>query len=223
MADNLIEMNPGWTPASVLVNSTGDAMDNIWSLEVLWPWGEESDSRLKAAVSYRIEGDVAIPSPQEVVYDVEWMGVKVKKIASGQGLDRKLNLNFRLDANYELYQRWQAWHKIVKDVNTGGMSNSASALGTLKIYAPGAEYNALSWTPATKNDDSANLLSAALPGVTKLVWTLSDVQVTNVTQPKFKNGAQGAKQTYTVSYIFGDVAYPFLGTPGANNTHPFRG
>ena len=128
----------GWTPASVLMNSTGDAMSNIYDIIIDWPWdagtatGTIFKNAAEAAVSYRAEG-FSIPEAKSKTYDVYWRGVKVKKVASGIDMDRKFDITFRLDANYALYQKFTAWKKIVGDVNTSGVANTASALGRVQF------------------------------------------------------------------------------------------
>lgn len=215
MAENIV--NPvGWTPASVLMNSTGDAMSNIFDIIVGWPWesptlnGATVLSNGEAAASYRAEG-FDIPQPKTKTYNVSWHGIKVNKVASGVDLDRKVTLNYRLDANYALYQKWLAWQKLTQDLNTSGVANTASALGIIQVIAPGAEYNSLSWsTPNGNQDDNFNMLTGRLAGTTNLVWTFEDTQVVNVSTPKFKNEEGGNKMMYSVEFIFGDAAYPFL-------------
>ena len=215
----------GWTPASVLVNSTGDAMDNIYDILIEWPWqGGSSNggviSGAEAAASYRASG-FKIPEPKTKTYDVSWRGTSVKKVASGIELSRIFTLTFRLDANYALYQKFVAWRKVTNDVNTGGVSNTESALGKIQVIAPGAEYNSMSWTPATEAVSEKNMLSHALKNVTNVVWTFEDVQCVNVGQPEYKNGATGNAMSYVCEFTFGDVNYPFYSDyyAGSNITH----
>lgn len=220
MAENIV--NPvGWTPASVLMNSTGDAMDNIFDIIVGWPWAEPTLNggvvfeQGEAAASYRASG-IDIPEPKTKTYSVNWHGIKVNKVAAGIDLDRQLKITYRLDANYALYQKWRAWQKLTQDVNTSGVANTASALGIIQVIAPGAEYNSLSWAPpAPEQSASKNMILSSLKGTTNLVWTFEDVQVVNVSTPKFQNKDSGTAMTYDVTAIFGDVAYPFQTSAGA--------
>lgn len=218
-SSNNIVLPVGWTPASTLINSTGDAMDNIFDVLIDWPssMADPNNTSIidsEAAVSYRATG-FDIPEPKTKTYEVTWHGIRVKKIASGVDMDRSFKLTYRLDANYALYAKFTAWKKYSSDVNTSGVSNTNSALGKVQVIAPGAEYNSISWTTPSKEDknlDDANLLSESLKKTTNLVWTFQDVSVTEVSTPKFKNGATGNKMEYTVNFIFGDVSYPFYDT-----------
>lgn len=206
MAETL-ELPVGWTPASVLVNATGDAMENIFDIVVEWPWGN-GGSGAEAAASYRANG-FDVPEPKTKTYDVFWLGIRVKKIAAGIDLDRTFKITYRLDANYALYQKWTAWKKLTGDVNTSGVANTESALGRIKVVAPGAEYNSMSWLTPSVESAEDNMVSKALQNTTNLVWTFEDVQCFNVSTPKFKNTGSGKAMEYTCEYTFGDVAYPF--------------
>lgn len=206
MAETL-ELPVGWTPASVLVNATGDAMENIFDIFVEWPWGN-GDSGAEAAASYRASG-FNVPEPKTKTYDVTWLGVRVKKIAAGIDLDRVFSIEYRLDANYALYQKFTAWKKLTGDVNTSGVANTESALGRIKVVAPGAEYNSMSWLTPSVESSEENMVSKALKNTTNLVWTFEDVQCFNVGTPQFKNSGQGQKMMYKCEFTFGDVAYPF--------------
>lgn len=219
MANENIVLPVGWTPASVLVNATGDAMDNIYDILIDWPWANTGtngavSTGAEAAASYRANG-FTIPDPKTKTYDVSWRGVTVKKVAAGIDLGRTFKITFRLDANYALYQKFIAWKKVTGDINTSGVANTESALGRIQVIAPGAEYNSMSWSTPTAENDSDNMVSTALSSTTNLVWTFEDVQCVNVGQPKFNNGSGGKIMTYEVEFIFGDVAYPFY--TSANN------
>lgn len=225
MANENIVLPVGWTPASVLVNSTGDAMDNIYDILIDWPGSSTGtngtvSTAAEAAVSYRATG-FNIIEPKTKTYDVSWRGVTVKKVASGIDMTRQFDVTFRLDANYALYQKFTAWKKLTGDVNTSGVANTASALGRVQVVAPGAEYNSLSWSTPSTSSDSDNLVSKALDSTTNLVWTFEDVQVIGVETPKFKNNAGGKAMEYKVTFIFGDVAYPFY-TSANNVAHNHR-
>lgn len=212
-SDNNIVYAAGWTPASVLVNATGDAMDNIWDVYIDWPWASTGtngaiSTSAEAQASYRAQG-FDVPDPKTETYAVTWNGITVNKIKSGVKLDRKFKLSYRLDANYALYNKFIAWKKLTGDVNTSGVANTASALGRVQVVAPGAEYNSMSWSTPDTSSDSKNLMHERLKTTTKLVWTFEDVQCFNVGTPKFKQAETGSPIMYDVEFIFGDAAYPF--------------
>lgn len=212
MAGEKLEISPGYTPASVLVEETSDAMDNIFDVLIEWPEALQSSvSGLEAAVSYRCSG-FEPPEPKTDTYEVTWHGVTAKKVKSGINLQREITLQFRLDANYRLYNLFTYWKKITGDGNTSGVSNTAKLLGTLKVVAPMSEYTAYNFKTAGEGK-SADLLLNNSMDANLAYWTLKDCQVVEVGQPKFKNGASGEKQEYSVKFIFGDIGYPFYADP----------
>lgn len=220
--NNDIVYAAGWTPASVLVNATGDAMDNIWDVYIDWPWSTAGangaiSSGAEAAASYRCSG-FNIPQPKKETYSNTWNGITVKKIKSGIKLDRQFELEFRLDANYALYNKFTAWSKITGDANTSGVANTESALGRVQLVAPGAEYNAMSWSTPTAASAEDNMIAKRLAGTTKLVWTFEDVQCFDVSTPQFKQAETGTALKYKCLFTFGDVAYPFY-TPANAVAH----
>lgn len=200
------------TAASVLMEATGDAMNNIFDVMIVFPWDSEGND--DAVVSYRCTG-FEPPKVEVSTYPVTWHGITVQKVASGIKMERKQKLTFRLDATYVLYNKFKAWAKTVADVNTGGVANTASALGQIVLWAPGSEYNATSSFGNTNpNGHNGQLLKDTLDGkVTGLYWLLDDVQAIDVGQPKFENTAEGKSMNYDVNFIFGDVNDPFSTQP----------
>lgn len=213
MAD--IDYTPALGVASTLVQSTGDVMSNIFDVLITFPW--DTSNSASAEVSYRCKA-FNIPKPEKTTYSVTWHGITAQKVASGIKLDRKLDLEFRLDATWSLYNKFISWSKITGDVNTGGTANTASALGTIKLIVPGSEFNAeQSWnTPGTAGSDDLLLNgSKGMKNTSMLYWNFSDVQCVNVDAPKFTNEAEGKTQDYKVSFIFGDVTYPGYTDPNS--------
>lgn len=196
------------TAASVLMEATGDAMSNIFDVMIAFPW--DSGDTDDAIVSYRCEGFTP-PKAEVSTYPVTWHGITVQKVASGIKMDRKQKLKFRMDATYTLYNKFRAWAKTCADVNTGGVANTASALGQIVVWAPGTEYNATSSFGASNpNGHDGALLKDTLSGKTQDIWyLLSDVQCINVTPPEYKNEAEGKSMSYECEFIFGDVSDPF--------------
>lgn len=213
MAD--IDYTPALGVASTLVQSTGDVMDNIFDVLITFPW--ETSNSASAEVSYRCKA-FNIPKPEKTTYAINWHGITAQKVASGIKMDRKLDLEFRLDATWSLYNKFISWSKITGDVNTGGTANTASALGTIKLVVPGSEFNAeQSWnTPGTAGPDDLLLNgSKGMKNTSMLYWNFSDVQCVNVDTPKFANNAEGKNQYYKVSFIFGDISYPGYTDPNS--------
>lgn len=201
---------PGVTPASVLMMSTGDAMDNIFDVMVGWPTALATGAP-KAAASYRCK-DFTVPKATTGTHNVSWHGVTVKKVSSGIKLERSQKLSFRYDANYSLYMRFKAWKRITGDVNTSGVANTESALGWLAVVAPGQEYNSQSFfsmITSNSNESGDDIMYNKLANMRLLYWILNSCQVVDVGSPKFQNKGDGAEMWYDVEFIYGDIADPF--------------
>lgn len=193
------------TNIGVLVNSAADAMDNMFNMVVTWPWdGSKSDAQL----AHRIEG-FDIPEPSGDYYDVSWLGVTYKKPKAGQKLDRVWKITCALDATYEIYSLFEAWKKVVFDVNNGGVANTTPYLGAITITAIQGPFTAVDFTASTAQNNSGLLEDNKNLEGRLIQWILKDVAVYKVGTPKFKNKATGDKLTYEVSGTFGRVFYPF--------------
>lgn len=200
--------------ATLLMTATGDAMNNMFDVGVKFPW-ETSGDGIHPEVSYRCSG-FEPPEDKTETYPVTWHGITVQKVKSGINMERKMSLTFRVDATYELYNKFKAWEKVTRDVNTGGVANTASALGQFWVWAPGSEYNATDSFEKKPNGQGGAYLRDSMEGkVADLYWLYDNAQVINVSKPKFSNGASGEKMDYTVEFIFGDVNDPFSTQPKA--------
>ena len=212
-----INYTPALGVASTLVQATGDAMDNIFDVLVTFPW--DSAGSYSAETSYRCK-DFQPPKPEKSTHDNAWHGQSVPKVNSGIKLDRHLKLQFRLDATWALYNKFVAWSKVTGDVNTGGVANTNSALGTIKVLVPGAEYNATaSWNAPGNSGAPEDLMLNGKNGMkntSMLYWNFSDVQCLNVGTPKWDNKVDGKEIWYEVEFIFGDIAYPFYTNPSGS-------
>lgn len=215
MADKI---NIARGPASMIMEGTADAMDNIWDAYVQWPWenaGAESDID-QMEFSYRCQGFTPPPDGSPT-YEVYWHGVAVQMIASGVKMQRKLDLNFRLDATWNLYHKFVTWKKLTSDSNTSGVANKAAALGKMFFAVPNTEYVSTSFTkPGASGTDPGTLMIGSDKGGGELqkgsncVWYgINCVQVVDVGKPTFKQSASGTAPTFKVSLIFGDYADSF--------------
>ena len=206
MAD--INNKPAMGVASTLVEGTADAMDNIFDVYIQWPWEESFDPDI--AVSYRCKG-FQPPESETPTHKVAWHGVEAEKYSSGVKMDRKMDVEFRLDATFALYNKFVAWAKIGHDVNTSGVANTG-AYGKFAFVTPGSEFNAqASWN--APGDGQKLMLTDAMQGQSFLYWNYDSVFVTKVSTPKYDNKAEGKEQYFKVSFKFGDVGAPFF-TPG---------
>lgn len=223
---NLLENahSPNSGIAGLLADSTNDVMSNIFDVCIQWPLNF-GDGLNDSEVSYRCEG-LTPPAQKMDTYDVTWHGIKVQKIKTGANIERHFDLTFRLGSNWLLYQRFIYWIKYMNDVNTGASGNSEIRGGRIFLYAPAREYNTQQFyynkkdvtseipEPENLNGNGDNWLLSRPENmeVSKiLVWAFNQVLPTTIDSPQFKNEASGAPQKFKVSFICGDIWYPFWG------------
>lgn len=216
----------GATPASTLVQSTGDAMNNIFDVLIKFPWGEDAG----AEGSYRCEG-FNPPTPKTKTYDVTWHGIKVKRIAAGIQFDRDLTLKFRVDGNYAFYRKLVMWHNYTIDVNTGAVANQRIGGGNglsndaeILVIAPGQEYNTamfeeMYFKTENRNNSTGDsqLLNAGGFKGNLIAWKYNQAQLYQLAQPTFKNSDGGDTMSVEAKILFGDCIYPFFQDPGNPN------
>lgn len=95
---------------------TDDAFAN--QFEILFPEGIPGggDSTL-----LRLRADKEFEMPEDIVaeYTIEYQGIKIPKIAAKEETDKKLNIAFRLDADWVVFSSLQKWRDLVLNGNTG--------------------------------------------------------------------------------------------------------
>lgn len=203
-------------PASIMMEGTADAMDNIWDAYVDWPWGGDDTDAME--FSYRCQGFTPPQNPTKT-YGVVWHGVEAQMIAAGSGMTRKFKLTYRLDATWNLYNKFVTWKKITNDSNTSGVANKAAALGNLFFAVPNTEYVSTSFPqPTTKAPSGTSIMiGGGKDGDGKIlqqpknciVFGFADVQVVDVTPIKFQQSKDGKAPSFDVEIVFGDYADSF--------------
>lgn len=200
-----------------LVESGGDAMNNIFDVIITFPAAIAASENMQQQARVRLKGEVSIPEPATQTYEIGYHGVAINRPKTTMDLERKLTLTFRLDASYRLHQTFILWHNLVTDPNLGSFADSidSSAQGSIVIrqlagefMAPGANgmVGLLDTDASVKQDN-----------VVTPEWSFKGVWVGKVSQPKFSAGKDATEQDYTVDFYFDDIAYPFYTGYG---THP---
>lgn len=200
--------------AGFLMESTSDAMNNIFDVKIRFPWDKSLDDSPEA--SYRVQ-DFEPPTPDSGEYKVVWHGIEVTKMSSSLKLERKLKLKFRVDATMVLYNKLKTWERVSHDVNMGSVANKASALGTIVLIAPGGEYNATSasWNEpqiSASSADSSNAKKGFLDQLmttSTIFWAYGQVACKKVSEPKFEQTADGKPLVTDCEFLFGNCYYPF--------------
>lgn len=180
---------------TALIEDGADAMSNMYDVYIKFPGSDAGK-----IMTVRAEG-FKIPEAEIDTYEVKYHGTTYTKPKSEMKFDRKFSLTFRLDAGYNLLNTFKAWHAMVVNPVTGGVSNVAAALGEVEVEALAQNFIADESTSNfgmkdwTKDDGSVK-------GAIKK-WKFTEVWVNKVSQPEYKTEG-GDKITFTVDFIFGN-------------------
>jgi len=186
-----------------LIQAGADAFTNMYDVAIDFPWSSD----LSYPLTVRATG-FEVPDTGVGTYDKTYHGVKLSAIKPEHEYERKFDIEFRLDAAYNLYGQFIAWLSAAGDVVTGGVSNWAGVMGRVVVTALGGAYTAInepSLTHAT-HDEIKDI-------ETNAKWAFNNVIVTKVTQPKFSTDTSDPAK-YTVSFIFGQNSLPFFASSG---------
>jgi hypothetical protein len=176
---------------NTLVSSNLDSFTNLFDIEVTLPTGigtAEDTTLLKVRA-----GDFQAPQPKLAQYTTDYQSIQLTRVAPMMELERKFDLTFRVDSNYNVYYFLKQWSLLYHDILEGGInlpSGAASAgdessiLGNIKVKA---------LSPNT--------------AVTALAWTFGKVICNKVTEPNYSR-AGTEPVAVTASFIFFDYLPP---------------
>lgn len=96
-----------------LVTIENDAFSNLYDIEISLPTNIEYEMD-NAALHLRLRSqDVTIPEPKIDTYDVHYKTVSIKKPKAKVLMERKIELEFRVDSNYEVYKTLKSWGELL--------------------------------------------------------------------------------------------------------------
>lgn len=188
-----------------LIQSGADAQKNMYDIWVKFPWDEEGTLVSMRASKFD-------PPKEDVGTEARnYHGSKIEMPTSESKIERKFTLTMRLDASYAFYKQFIAWHQIVVDPVSGGVSNWPTATGVVTVKALSGTY------AATGVGDYIDQQNYNVKGDSNATWTFYDVWVQSVGQPSFDSSG-GGSMTYEVQFQCGDIDYPFYNGAGITGT-----
>jgi hypothetical protein len=187
-------------------------MSNIYDVKIYFP-DENGNAETGSYMTVRADG-FEIPKVGVENYNVAYHGVAVARPKTNQQYERKFSMSFRLDAGFDLMRRFTAWHMMVVDPVTGGVSNTAQFLGKVEVETIVGAFFATTYAAELLGPDSTDplALGAIKSGSDNPLakWIFYDTWPSSVDQPKFKTEGAEALKT-SVEFFFGDVDYPYYG------------
>jgi hypothetical protein len=85
----------------------------------------------------RMDRSLDIPERTMATYDVEYQGIKIPKLSAKEDTDKTFTLNFRLDANWAVYDALNKWFKNGLNEDNGSAGTEATNRTTVVFNAYG--------------------------------------------------------------------------------------
>lgn len=183
------------TAIQSLINAGADAMSNMY--EVIFYPPNPLTPNDQDWLKIRVKGFTP-PNPEHLTYDVNWKAISIKRPATKITLDRTLEFEFRLDANYRVYQGLLTWQKYTSDATAGYADNEISGGGTIKVRA-------LKVPVTSAFDGTADEIAAG----DAAIWEFKDVWITKVTPPTYATDDATAL-TVSATFAYGEYSGPDL-------------
>lgn len=186
-----------------LIEAGPDAFSNLFDVKITFPTGIITlNEAFQQSVSVRIK-DFPFPTFDLEPYNVAYKAVTLKRFAPKINLTRKLSLNLRLDAKWDIYRAFRAWKSIYvneKDSNIKfdkyiSLPTNLTDFGTIEVIS----YKA--------NDKMANIenpFSAIKRGP---IWKFEQVACMNVKEPEFTRDT-ATPIVLSVDFMFGVYTPP---------------
>ena len=135
-------------------------------------------------------GDFQGPQPKLAQYTTDFQTIQITRVAPMMEFERKFDLTFRVDTNYNLYHLLKQWSFLYHDALNGGIrlpkGNETDILGFIRVMAY-----------------ASNTMSSAVS------WGYNKVLCNKVTDPTYSRAGTEAA-TVTASFMFFEYLPPAL-------------
>lgn len=202
-----------------LLAAGADAMPNMFDVKInlpsaiatldAAPAGTESglaSSTTETLLTLRVKG-FKIPEASNETYQVSYKTVTIDRPKTKLVLDRKIELVFRLDANWKVYKALYQWSSFFANPETGYATNQlpAAGLGSIDLSALKTTFIANSsggWASiaGVTNDTFAETDSN--------LWKFGYAWCQKVTPPDFTTGEASGAQEVTATFYFATMQVP---------------
>lgn len=201
----------GTNAISTLLSLGNDATKNMYDVYYT-PGGDDAK---EVQLSGRLTG-FNPPAWTIEKHDNSYHGHTISLPSTKVNFERKLELEFRLDANYEYYKFWRTLAAYAGNPCTGGVANAPLNTGILHVVSikdniMGAGHDAPSYygDPLGNNKNNANNDGKNNGGNHEVArWSFYNCWVAETSEPEFSTDS-GDVQTFKVTIYFGHCAYPY--------------
>jgi hypothetical protein len=204
---------------STLLALGADAMSNMYDVKITLPTDlQELYSRTVTEMTFRAKGFTP-PQLNPKVYDVQYKTVTVKRPATKIEGERSFEIEFRLDAYYNIYKVLAAWKNRTSAGTTGYATNAINTeganntLGIISVYAlaepvymdNGGEGDNQGWSRGTTHD----ILGPANTDRIQMPWVFYQAWLAELTEPNF-NMDDAAALSCKAKFFFGNYQDPWF-------------
>lgn len=186
-----------------LIEAGPDAFTNLFDVKITFPEEVMSEtSDFQESVSVRIK-DFPFPTFTPQPYNVFYKAVSLKRFAPKITGTRKLTLNLRLDAKWDIYRAFKRWKNIYinESSSTIDFSKFIDDKGDLDSYGT---IQVVSYKSSTDLSDFEEILSGNELGPS---WLFKQVACINVGEPEFTRDT-ATPLVLPVEFMFGQYVPP---------------
>lgn len=199
------------TALTDLISAGADAMNNLFDVTITpnsgsWNPGHVGNQETAQALSIRCDGFTP-PSESIPTYSVTYKNVSFDRPASTATVSRTFSINFRIDANYNVYKALQAMHARTF-VGARGFTNielDPRKLLTIKVRALDTPTTDVEELRTAADGTSTESLRYETTGT---YWVFKDCWISTISAPSYSNGGSGSAISTSVTFYFGDYDSP---------------
>lgn len=188
---------------TALVDSGADAFTNLYDVEITWPTTVVAGGTADSKTSVRI-GNFTPPEGISETYDISYHSGKITRLKPMITLERKITLEFRVPASFDLYNNLMKWKHLWVTANTegdltfGSYAKDISTLGFSAINTGSIVVKAMD-----AGVTGSEIVASTYTGnyTPPAIWEFTDVIPLKVGTPSFtREGSDAIK--ITTEFLF---------------------
>lgn len=195
---------------TVLLNSGMDAFTNLWDVQFTFPTNAVVGS-FDNFMSVRASG-FNPPELSAMTAPVDYKAVQLTRLLPKLQGDRTFTIEFRMDSNYDLYQKLLNWKHIwvnpsgEVDIQAGALGDNL-APGGIDVTSDPANYGKVIVVAYTSETSISGYSDSSATVSVGAEWDFYDVICTKVGSPNYQRAGADAV-TVSAEFIFGRYSEP---------------
>lgn len=190
-------------PVQSLIEIANDATNNMYVCK----YKADTSSGGAVDITARLE-KFAIPAWTVPTHKIGLHGVQIDVPNTKIEMERKVEMTFRIQANYQNYKSWMKVGAYAGNAR-GGVANVVPSNSDLIITAIQNAYVGFGANSSYPGENMpSEVLGADAATENDIQWKFHNFWVANVSQPEFVTDGDGTPLTFTVTGYFGKCEYP---------------